>query len=95
MDDAKYWAQIYSPTIDPADNPLEPVSDILYPIIDQIDVFDLKDLKSSTQIYPTVGNIGTTVYWREFLRDKLSNEKNVLHVVIDNACRASFSYQIQ
>jgi hypothetical protein len=96
MEDANFWAKTYSRAIDPADNPLEPVSDILYPIIDQVDAIDLHDLKTLTSTqYQTVGNLATTVYWRDFFRDVLSVESNVLHIVVVNDCNPSFTYQIR
>jgi hypothetical protein len=41
VEDAEYWAEIYSGSIRPGDNAMEPVSDILYPILNEIDRIQL------------------------------------------------------
>jgi hypothetical protein len=88
------WAKDY---IDPSDNPMEPVSDIFYPLLeDSINYMDVyKDSGYTPQNNETLrGVLSMSVYWRDFFRDILPNGKNGVLVVVENPCNPTFTYQI-
>jgi hypothetical protein len=45
--------------------------------------------------YPVVSTLDTMVYWREFLKNKLPESSQGIIVVFENACTASFTYEIR
>ena len=86
---------------------MEPVSDIMYPIInvlDRIQIID-NDAASNSNLNDTVYNTNTTTevvavlaatfYWRDVMRNTLPTGEQGLVVVISNPCTASFTYQIK
>jgi hypothetical protein len=96
VEDDKQWANIYKSFIDEDDDPMEPVSDILYPIIDEMNRIEIFDANGNSTTKPVVlGNIATSFYWRDVLRNVLPRKRDGIIVVIDNACEASFTYQIK
>jgi hypothetical protein len=91
--DAEFWANAYSGSVAEGDNPMEPISDILYPIIDQTDHIQL--LSNNTKSQDVVAVLSATFYWRDVLKNVLPPGKQGLFIVIDNPCTASFTYQIE
>ena len=78
------------------ENPMEPISDYFYPIIDhgvdQINVNneDHYDLESNK----VVALLSISVYWRDAIKGILPDGTKGLHVVFENECNPSFTYQI-
>jgi hypothetical protein len=106
--EAQYWADTFSGLIDPGDHPLEPASDILYPVIGRYDRIELLDGEhynstsaSSNETTATddddaiVAVLSSSFYWRDVLKNVLPEQANGLVVVIENPCSASFTYQIK
>jgi hypothetical protein len=86
----EYWANVYGDFID---NPREPVSDVAYPIIDEIDRINLFPENGDITNLNVVGNIGTTFYWRDLISNVLPSDR-VIVVVVENTCNGAFTYQI-
>jgi hypothetical protein len=95
--DAEFWASYFAGSVCPGDDAYEPVSDILYPVIDSIDRIQI--LSSNTRIESkenetrVVGMLSASFYWRDVMKNLLPSGRGVV-VVVDNPCTASFSYQI-
>ena len=88
------WVKNY---IEPDENPLEPVSDFFYPLLDNaLDVLDVfKDgnyTASNNQAFH--GFLSMSIFWRDMLRNILPPGSEGLVVVFDNPCSPSFTYQI-
>ena len=93
MENAEYWGSVYKALIDPKDNPVEPVSDINYPVYDTLD-----DIELPSESYdPTkiVGVVTSVFYWRDIFKNILPEGRRGIRVVVDNPCKASFTYQIK
>jgi hypothetical protein len=58
VEDAEFWARIYSGSISPGDNPMEPTSDILYPIINELDRIKLFSSEDDKALNTTTGSTG-------------------------------------
>jgi hypothetical protein len=59
------WAEYYRAFISAEDAPAEPMSDLAYPIIDEIDRINVGD---NVEDHTIVGLIGATFYWRSMIR---------------------------
>lgn len=86
------WIRDY---VKPGDDPVEPMSDIYYPIVDGIE----KGLVVGAEgYYPTnhsvVGMITASFYWREFIRDVLPPGTEGVVIVIDSPCNDPFTYEL-
>jgi hypothetical protein len=98
---AEYWAKVFSGSVDQGDDPMEPVSDILYPVIDRFDKIQIITDKDDTNV--TDSNVNNKVvavlagvfYWRDVLKNVLPDGKKGLVVVIENTCTSTFTYQIE
>jgi hypothetical protein len=83
------------------DNPLEPASEIIYPVVnrlDRIQIVDDNELDNDSS--DVVGIISATFYWRDVLKKVLPNGKEGLVVVVENAASWAskptiFTYQIK
>jgi len=77
------------------EEPMEPVSDILYPILEDANEW----IVEHGQFYkPTNHKLGgflsITFYWRDLIKGILPQGSNGIVVVIDNPCNPTFTYQI-
>lgn len=73
----------------PDEEPLEPASDLYFPIFDDLDTFDIDTSKVSP-----VATFGVTFYWRDMIRDILPESAKGILVVVDSPCSASFTYRL-
>ena len=97
---AAYWADLFSGSVSPGDNPNEPVSDIIYPIINNIDKIQIIEnvtmINNNTDAdMSVVGAMSASFYWRDVMKNILPTGKRGLILVVDNPCTASFTYQIE
>lgn len=88
------WAKDY---IDPDEEPMEPVSDIYYPLLEDsishMDVFEdggYMPLNNAT----FKGILALSIYWRDLLRDILPAGRDGVLIVVDNPCNPTFTYEI-
>lgn len=77
------------------EEPMEPVSDILYPILEDANEWILE----RGPAYPPSGHVlggflSITFYWRDLIKGILPQGSNGIVVVIDNPCNPTFTYQI-
>jgi hypothetical protein len=89
--------------IAPEDEPMEPISDILYPIIadlaaKQVAVMTSKNNTNQTEYNPSehefAGFLSLSIYWRDLIRGILPPGSNGIVVVFENECNPTFTYQI-
>jgi hypothetical protein len=102
MDDVDEAAWIKD-FIAPEDEPMEPISDIVYPIIadlaaKQVGVMTSKNKTNVTDYDPSehdfAGFLSLSIYWRDLIRGILPPGSNGIVVVFENTCNPTFTYQI-
>jgi len=81
---AWYYARIH-----PDEEPLEPASDLYFPIRDNANSVD-----TDPSEYPPVGVFAVSFYWRDMIRDILPTSAIGILVVIESPCAASFTYRL-
>lgn len=84
--ETELWADFYKVFLTPDEEPKEPMSDLIYPIVDD----ELKGPSNKT----VVGMLAASMYWREMIRDILPQGSDGIHIVFENTCTESFTYQI-
>jgi hypothetical protein len=89
----EFWANVFSGSVSEGDDPREPISDLLYPIVDRTDRIQL--INNDTISQNVVAVLSASFYWRDVLKNVLPAGKQGLIIVIDNPCTASFTYQIE
>jgi len=92
------WIQVL---LEPGEEPLEPISDIYYPVIEEaLDNVYHRAEDLSTENYDTKSNklgayVALTIYWRDTLRDLLPVGSAGVAIVFENACDVPpFTYEI-
>jgi hypothetical protein len=78
--------------VNPGEDPGEPVSNLIYPIIFRLDTVILPKDSPDNNV---VAIIATSIYWRNYLKRVLSEGSNGVVVVVENPCNPSFTYQIE
>jgi hypothetical protein len=98
MKEAEYWAPFFSGSVSRGDDAFEPVSDILYPVIDAIDRIQIFPSHTSDDTEDddtkVVAVLSASFYWRDVMKNILPSGRGIV-VVVENPCTASFSYQIR
>ena len=94
-------AEWLSYLLEPDEDPLEPISDIYYPIIDEAldNIYHRAEDLDSEHYNVTENHLGgylaLTIYWRDALRDLLPKGSEGVAVVFENACDVPpFTYEI-
>ena len=94
-------AEWLSYLLQPDENPVEPISDIYYPIIDEaLDNVYHREEDMENENYNITGNhlgayLALTIYWRDMVRDLLPEGTAGVAVVFENACDVPpFTYEI-
>jgi hypothetical protein len=95
IENAEYWADVYSGWVSPGDNPMEPVSDIIYPVIDKLDRIQITEGDNDMSVHKIVAVLSSSFYWRDVLKNILPTGRNGMVIVIDNPCKTPFTYQIK
>lgn len=89
------WATNY---IGPDEEPNEPFSTVYYPITDCaadfVSMTTITDSESAEEDCNLVGVVAMAFYWRNLLKDSLTEGNNGMVAVIDSTCNQSFSYEI-
>ncbi len=91
-------AKFFEGFLPPETNAMEPVSDILYPIIEDayqnIKIMQGDGEEDASSSHKIVGIFSLSVYWRDKIRNILPEGSNGLRVVFTNPCNPTFTYQI-
>ena len=86
------WVGSYLP---PDEEPMEPISDIFYPILPSgIDTFNQNDDDFDRSDQSFAGHLTMSFYWRSTIRDILPEGSDGILVVFENPCNPTFTYQI-
>jgi class 3 adenylate cyclase len=89
------WIASYLP---PGEEPMEPISDIFYPIIananENIEVHTTTAAHTDETDDEVVGIFSVSVYWRDMIKNILPQGSNGLMAVFENPCNPSFTYEI-
>ncbi len=92
------WIRDY---LEPGEEPLEPISEIYYPIVvEALDNIHLHEEDLESENYSTESNkigaiLALTIYWRDALRDLLPTGSMGVVIVFENACDVPpFAYEI-
>lgn len=86
------WIRDY---IEQGEEPVEPISDIFYPIVNGMD--EVKVVVAEGHDYANheiIGVISTSFYWRAMIRGSLSPGSDGIVVVFDSPCNDPFTYEI-
>jgi hypothetical protein len=96
---------VFSGSVRQGDDPMEPVSDILYPVVNRFDKIQILsdediDSKNSENKGSEINNqvvaiFSASFYWRDVLKNVLPDGKKGLVVVIENPCTAPFTYLVE
>jgi len=84
------WFQDY---IDPDDDPMEPVSDVYYPVFKEMDSSVVFEHEHNHDDVTLVAVIAVSFYWRDVLKDILQEGTGV-DVVFQNECNPTFTYRL-
>jgi hypothetical protein len=71
--------------VDDEDNPMEPMSDIIYPVVNRFDKIQI--INEDNPPYPNndvVAAVSANFYWRDVLKKVLPDGKQGLIVVVEN-----------
>jgi len=88
------FADWFKDYIDPGEEPMEPVSDIYYPIIDKIDSVRIIDSTYRQEEHDVVGFLALSIYWLGFMKNILPEGSEGIVVVFENPCNPSFTYEL-
>jgi hypothetical protein len=81
--------------VTPGEDPREPVSDILFPILNELDKVRIEDENYDPSKHHAVGGIRVPFYWRDTIQYILPTGNDGVVVVFSNNCTISFTYQIK
>jgi hypothetical protein len=95
IEENEYCADWYSDFIRPDEPSNEPMSGIIYPVIDRIDSVITSGDNYDPAQYNIVATVATSFYWREVVSSVLPPGHIGLVVVFENPCNPSFTYQIK
>jgi hypothetical protein len=76
----------------PGEDPGEPLSNMIYPIINRVDKVVIPTEEAESKV---VAIVVASIYWREYLTRVLPEDSKGIHVVFENPCNPSFTYQIE
>lgn len=88
---AQDHADWLSPRIHPDEEPIEPASDLYFPIRDNVKSLQSYPALSSS---PVVATFAVSFYWRDMIRDILPESAIGILLVVENPCSASFTYRL-
>lgn len=90
------WADFFSSYLTTGENPMEPLTDFSYPIIE--DLLDDPDIRKRDDYDPSQHKVGglltLSVYWREWIKEILPANSNGILAVIKTSCSPAFTYEI-
>jgi Adenylate and Guanylate cyclase catalytic domain len=87
--------EYYKYFLDPGVDPFQPVLDVIYPIVDDVNSVELlSNPDYDPRNHTLVGLVTVSIYWREIIRNVLPPGANDVIVVVDNECTDSFTYRI-
>jgi hypothetical protein len=92
--ESEIWCDFYKDYIAPSENCNEPMGSLLYPIFDKVDKIERTGSSLNPSEDVLKAQLIVEFYWRTKFRDLLPERLKGIILVVDNACGASFTYQI-
>lgn len=89
-------ADFYADLLEPGENPMEPISDILYPILASANkkANFFYDSPEEIQQEDMVAFMAASIYWRDFIKNILPNGSDGIIATFECPCNPTFTYQI-
>ena len=99
VEEAELWAEWFSGFVQPGQPSDEPVSELLFPIFDELRSIhapssNLSNENNDPTRNSVVGFFSTSMYWRDLVTGILPKGDEGIVVVFDNPCNPTFTYQI-
>jgi class 3 adenylate cyclase len=97
VEETKLWAEFNRNFIGPNEVPMEPMTDLVFPVIDTIDQVRVAGAADyNPDDHKAIGVLTGNIYWRSMIRNILPKGQgsNGIQVVFANPCTKSFTYQI-
>ena len=90
------WADYFSSYITSGEEPMEPLSDFYYPMIE--DLLDDSAVREDPNYDPSqhkvAGIMSQSVYWRDMIKDILPQGSDGMLTVFESPCNPTFTYEI-
>ncbi|KAL7572637.1 hypothetical protein ACA910_010388 [Epithemia clementina (nom. ined.)] len=90
------WADYFSSYITTGENPMEPLSDFYYPILEE--AVDKRNVRNDPNYDPSqhkvLGIMSQSAYWRDMIKHILPHGTNGILVVFESPCNPVFTYEI-
>ena len=92
VEEVEAWTDYYADYVAPDVDPSEPISDLIYPLVNDLSAVELdaEDVLAAE----VVGVLEICIYWRDLMKDTLKSGSNGIVVVFENDCAASFTYEV-
>lgn len=91
----QYWEEWYQDYLPPGKKANEPISDIYYPIVDNLQLSSQNNSTDEISSNPVVAILGASIFWRDVIQHILPRGNNGIVVVFENPCSPTFTYQIK
>ena len=89
------WCRWFKTLIKPEEECLEPVSDLIYPIVDYPREIEIVNAPGYPERFPVKAFLAIQTYWRSHLRNILPRSSRGIVIVVSNTCGPQdFTYQI-
>ena len=96
IEENKAWADYFSSYITSGEDPMEPLSDFYYPMLE--DLLDDRDVRNKENYDPSqhkiAGIMSQSVYWRDMIKNILPPNSNGVLAVFEAPCNPVFTYEI-
>jgi hypothetical protein len=95
QEQSELWIQWVKAYTFPNEEPIEPVVDLYYPIVNTLSRIDKTNSELRTDANTTVVALITlTIYWPDLIRDILPEGSNGILVVVECPCNEQFTYRV-
>jgi hypothetical protein len=89
--EAEFWANYFSAVVNVNESSYEPITDMLYPIIEK----GRQTANDSALTHETVvGVVGASFFWRDLLKSDLHSRESDVVVVFRSECADPFTYSV-
>jgi hypothetical protein len=90
------WADYFSSYITTGEDPMEPLSDMYYPMVE--DLLDWRNVRDHPDYDPSqhkiAGIMSQSFYWRDLIKNILPHGSNGILAVFESPCNPTFAYEI-
>jgi hypothetical protein len=90
------WADYFSSYITSGEDPMEPLSDMYYPMVE--DLLDWRNVRDHPDYDPSqhkiAGIMSQSFYWRDMIKNILPQGSDGILAVFESPCNPTFTYEI-